>query len=683
MRYLLLSVLVVCVIGIMVPSVFAEEELGIKCPVKTSTPNYEMIFECNKKLDVNKAILDSMFEDINWISGSFNDAKLSNIKENDSFGTATMEIPVVVTTLKSDIKFTKSGSNYQIDFLTGKLAGSKMSISVSMTSGFDKTPNMGSDISLNFSIKKKMCINIILINKCSEPNDVMYALDKGLVLLEPKAKIFQRDHPELISNPSISNSSEQEKIHEEIKKAPEVKKIEKEFELLPKQEYFPVATLPQTISGNDKITIETKYSIYRFGEDVALLTTVPYVTNEPILLEFYNAEKKLVLTDSIYPDSNGFGQKVYGIGNELPSLLFDKFTVFATYGDSKSSTSFELANFGFFIELDRTEYTSTDKVHIMIVAPNLNRNSNIVDTIGNDDSSTITISSDRNYLTNYKLVERGKDTGIFEGEITLVADQPTSGIGPTGGKLSTYPGDELQVWMKVSDFSFIATADIITNLSEIASFGFENARVVDEFGTTIPEVTVDQQIQIITDVINGEEKNQSFAYVMTVENSAGDAVAVEWTTSTLDSGQSTSPALSWTPQVTGSYTVSLAVWKSLDDPTPLARMLTLEINVMDTDRKYTSPPVTTSEVPAWVKNNAGWWAEGQIPDSAFLQGIQFLIKEGIMVIPPTETSGSSESQEVPGWIKNNAEWWAAGQIDDSTFVSGIQYLVKVGIIKVS
>ena len=88
-------------------------------------------------------------------------------------------------------------------------------------------------------------------------------------------------------------------------------------------------------------------------------------------------------------------------------------------------------------------------------------------------------------------------------------------------------------------------------------------------------------------------------------------------------------------------------------------------------------------IPAWIKNNAGWWAEGQIPDSAFLQGIQFLIKEGIMVIPATETSGSSGSQEVPAWIKNNAEWWAKGQIDDNAFVSGIQYLVKVGIIKVS
>ena len=88
-------------------------------------------------------------------------------------------------------------------------------------------------------------------------------------------------------------------------------------------------------------------------------------------------------------------------------------------------------------------------------------------------------------------------------------------------------------------------------------------------------------------------------------------------------------------------------------------------------------------IPAWIKNNAGWWADGQIPDSAFLQGIQFLIKEGIMVIPSTETTETSESQEVPGWIKNNAEWWAEGQIDDNSFVSGIQYLVKVGIIKVN
>ena len=97
------------------------------------------------------------------------------------------------------------------------------------------------------------------------------------------------------------------------------------------------------------------------------------------------------------------------------------------------------------------------------------------------------------------------------------------------------------------------------------------------------------------------------------------------------------------------------------------------------------PNVTAQEVviPSWIKNNAGWWASDQIPDSAFLQGIQYIIKEGIMVIPYTETSESSGPQEVPSWVKNNAGWWADGQINDNTFVSGIQYLIKSGIIVVT
>ena len=85
-------------------------------------------------------------------------------------------------------------------------------------------------------------------------------------------------------------------------------------------------------------------------------------------------------------------------------------------------------------------------------------------------------------------------------------------------------------------------------------------------------------------------------------------------------------------------------------------------------------------IPSWVKNNAGWWATDQIDDMSFLQGIQYLIKEGIMVIPPTETSESTGSQEVPGWIKNNAGWWADGQIDNSSFLLGIQWLISNGII---
>ena len=97
-------------------------------------------------------------------------------------------------------------------------------------------------------------------------------------------------------------------------------------------------------------------------------------------------------------------------------------------------------------------------------------------------------------------------------------------------------------------------------------------------------------------------------------------------------------------------------------------------------------PVVSSQqavIPTWIKNNAMWWASDQIPDSAFLQGIQFLIKEGIMVIPSTETSESSQSQEVPTWIKNTAGWWVEDKISEIEFVNAIQYLVKHEIITVN
>ena len=38
------------------------------------------------------------------------------------------------------------------------------------------------------------------------------------------------------------------------------------------------------------------------------------------------------------------------------------------------------------------------------------------------------------------------------------------------------------------------------------------------------------------------------------------------------------------------------------------------------------------EIPSWIKNNAGWWADGQIDDVAFVQGIQYLINNGILVV---------------------------------------------------
>ena len=90
---------------------------------------------------------------------------------------------------------------------------------------------------------------------------------------------------------------------------------------------------------------------------------------------------------------------------------------------------------------------------------------------------------------------------------------------------------------------------------------------------------------------------------------------------------------------------------------------------------------SVEKVPSWIKNNAGWWANDDIDDDAFIQGIQFLIKEKILEI--NETSSTEKSDKIPAWVKNNAGWWADGQITESDFLSGITHLVKTGIISVS
>ena len=89
-----------------------------------------------------------------------------------------------------------------------------------------------------------------------------------------------------------------------------------------------------------------------------------------------------------------------------------------------------------------------------------------------------------------------------------------------------------------------------------------------------------------------------------------------------------------------------------------------------------------TSIPGWIKNNAGWWADGQIDDSSFVSGIQWLISNGVMTIPPTE-QGAGSDNVIPSWIKNNAGWWADGQIDDGSFVSGLQWLISNGIMKIS
>jgi len=61
--------------------------------------------------------------------------------------------------------------------------------------------------------------------------------------------------------------------------------------------------------------------------------------------------------------------------------------------------------------------------------------------------------------------------------------------------------------------------------------------------------------------------------------------------------------------------------------------------------------------------------------------VAIIVAIGVVTIPLTQ---NAEAQSlIPDWIKNNAGWWAEGAIDDTAFLNGIEFLVENDIINVS
>ena len=91
----------------------------------------------------------------------------------------------------------------------------------------------------------------------------------------------------------------------------------------------------------------------------------------------------------------------------------------------------------------------------------------------------------------------------------------------------------------------------------------------------------------------------------------------------------------------------------------------------------------TAGIPDWIKNTARWWADGEVNDDTFVQGLQYLIGEGIITVPATNGIPSDiAGGPIPDWIKNTARWWADGDVTDDSFIQGLQYLIQNGIIRV-
>ena len=202
------------------------------------------------------------------------------------------------------------------------------------------------------------------------------------------------------------------------------------------------------------------------------------------------------------------------------------------------------------------------------------------------DTFTVDIFSDSD-AGGFQLTmnETNEDTGVFEGTVFFTSDAATSGTSlrvSEGDTVTAEFVDETlpEPYTSDDDLTIAATTTVGTAFPPLERAPAANARVVDAFGASVAEVSVDQQVQIAADVSNGQSKDQAFAYLVQVQDSNGVTVSLAWITGSLTGGQSMSPALSWTPSDSGSYTATVFVWESVDNPTALSPTVSVDIDVV-------------------------------------------------------------------------------------------------------
>ena len=88
-------------------------------------------------------------------------------------------------------------------------------------------------------------------------------------------------------------------------------------------------------------------------------------------------------------------------------------------------------------------------------------------------------------------------------------------------------------------------------------------------------------------------------------------------------------------------------------------------------------------IPDWIKTYAKLWALGDMSDSEFISGLDFMLEHHIIVIPNLQYSEENFVSSIPNWIQNNADWWANDLISQQEFVNSLEYLIEEQIIEIN
>ena len=366
--------------------------------------------------------------------------------------------------------------------------------------------------------------------------------------------------------------------------------------------YSPIFTDKPAYSWTDKIKITIlapswntdKHLIDSIGDDQ--FNPIKISTNEKSLEPYRFTETgpntgiftaEVILT--------GFPHDVDGDGDSdtIPRTLGNGPTsgFLETERDSAVTISFEFADGVVLTEsvpifwnignaqFTEDNYISDKSAMIRVIDPDLNLNPEALDQI----TVEFTSSSDAAGI-EVEAIETSESSGVFVATISF-----TQSLSSSGNRLLALPGDE--IYAKYIDFTLpkpYSTSDnleiitlaklnsVIPTLERVSNLPIS---LSDNFGNSLDSFNPNTRIQVVGSIINEQNFNQEFVYLIQVKNEREEVVSLSWIAGELTGNQNLDVSQSWIPKNSGIFNIETFVWSSLSEQIPLSNFTKTTITV--------------------------------------------------------------------------------------------------------
>ena len=101
-----------------------------------------------------------------------------------------------------------------------------------------------------------------------------------------------------------------------------------------------------------------------------------------------------------------------------------------------------------------------------------------------------------------------------------------------------------------------------------------------------------------------------------------------------------------------------------------------------TEKPMNSMKQTIGKIPDWIKHIANWWSMGNISDKKFTDSMQYMIKNGIMIIPENEKFENTNELKMISFVRNNFSQWSQNEIPNEEFYKNMNWLIEKKFIKI-